>query len=452
MSTDPLERDDRPIAGTDELVEQFRAACKPRGHWRVGTESEMIGVYDADPGLGEAPPYEGERGIGAMLARIQCSEWTPMREGDTVIGLSGPGASITLEPGGQLELAARPVESSSQFASDLEIYERVVADASRELGIAWLGLGFRPFGTRDDVPWMPKKRYAIMREYLPTRGSLAHDMMKRTATVQVNVDYADEDDAAAKLKCAMSITSILTALYANSPIVDGAVSEYQSYRSAVWLDVDPDRCGLLPLAFEDGDLFRRYVEYALDVPMFFVARRGAYSPARGTTFRRFLADGFEGERATLNDWEIHLSTLFSEARIKRFMEVRGCDGGSHAMIVALGPLCLGLLYDDAARADATALTAGLSFGEREQLARDVCTGGLSARVAGRNHTLGDLARQLVDIAADGLSRVAPDEAGYLEPVRAIAQTGRTQADAVVDAWNAAGGDVAAAISSFRRFA
>jgi glutamate--cysteine ligase len=266
------------------------------------------------------------------------------------------------------------------------------------------------------------------------------------------VDYADEDDAAAKLKCAMSITSILTALYANSPIVDGAVSEYQSYRSAVWLDVDPDRCGLLPLAFEDGDLFRRYVEYALDVPMFFVARRGAYSPARGTTFRRFLADGFEGERATLNDWEIHLSTLFPEARIKRFMEVRGCDGGSHAMIVALGPLCLGLLYDDAARADATALTAGLSFGEREQLARDVCTGGLSARVAGRNHTLGDLARQLVDIAADGLSRVAPDEAGYLEPVRAIAQTGRTQADAVVDAWNAAGGDVAAAISSFRRFA
>jgi glutamate--cysteine ligase len=231
----------------------------------------------------------------------------------------------------------------------------------------------------------------------------------------------------------MSVTSLLTAAYANSPIVDGEVSAYATYRAEIWRFTDPDRCGLLPFVFEDGCTFERYTEWALDVPMFFVYRQG-YLPARGTTFRQFMTAGFDGHRATIDDWALHLSTLFPEARLKRFLEVRGCDSGSLGMICALGPLCRGLLYDDTARSEATALTAGLDFAQRLELQRDVARLGLAARVGGGPRTVLELARELVDIAADGLSRERPQELGLLEPLREIVETGRTQADAVVDLW------------------
>jgi len=438
-----------PLSSVDDLVANFHSACKPVEQWRVGTESEMIGVYDAAPDLGAAPPYEGDRGICALLARIEQTGWSPIRERGNVIALASGDAQITLEPGGQLELAARPVTDAADNEADLLAYERVVADPSRDFGIAWLSLGFRPFGRLEDVPWMPKGRYAIMREYLPTRGALAHEMMKRTATVQVNLDFGDADDAAAKLRAAMSVTSILTAIYANSPIVDGALSDYQSYRSRAWHDTDPDRCGLLPFAFEDGDMFRAYAEYALDVPTFFI-QRGDYFPAGGMTFRQFMAEGFGGTRATMQDWELHLSTLFPEARVKRFMEIRGCDSGARDMVLALGPLCRGLFYDADATAAATALTADLDYDRRLTLSKDVARLGL--RAAAGAHSVGDLAKQLVAIADDGLRRTAPNELRYLEPVREIVDTGRTRADIVADAWRDADGDPATIISAFRRFA
>jgi glutamate--cysteine ligase len=262
-------------------------------------------------------------------------------------------------------------------------------------------------------------------------------MMLRTATVQTNVDFVDEADALAIMRCLFGVTSILTALYANSAIVEGRPSGFQSYRAWIWRDTDNARAGLLPFVYERDDLFRAYTEWALDVPMYFVYR-GGYQPAGGMTFREFLARGWRDERANQSDWALHLSTLFPEARLKKFIEVRGCDCGSFATIAALGPLCRGLLYDPAARAAATALTAGMAFADRQRLADDVPRAGLAAHAGA--HTIGTLARELIAIAKDGLARQDPDAVALLAPLEDIAATGRTQADLAVAAWEKADGD------------
>lgn len=440
------QQDFSPVQSTEELLDYFVKGCKPRTEWRIGTEFESIGVCTHDQALGAAPAYDGQSGVGALLETLSENGWEPVREGSTIIALVRGAEQVTFEPGGQLELAARPVVHADELKVDLNRYIRELCDVSRRFGLAWLGVGFRPFGRLADVPWMPKGRYAVMREYMPTRGALAHEMMKRTATVQVNLDYGDEEDAGEKLRACMSITSILTAIFANSPIVDGAESGYQSYRSRVWLDTDPDRCGLLDLAFTGVPVFRAYTEWALDVPLFFVYRDG-YQPASGMTFRQFLRDGFRGHRATMEDWALHLSTLFPEARLKRFLEVRGCDSGSPAMVLALAPLCRGLFYDDVARRSAIALTAALDMAERRALIHEVARHGLRARVSKTGHLVGDLARELVAIARDGLGRQAPTELPYLEPVQAIVDSGRTQADALLDIWRSTGGDPRAVIAA-----
>lgn len=424
----------RPVESLDELVEYFVDACKPRSAWRLGTEHEVIGVYRSGK-PGSAVAYEG--GIGSVLAALSESGWTPIREGDNIIALSRGDESVTIEPGGQLELASRPVAKVEDAELDVCRFITELSLPSRDLDIAWLAAGFRPWGLLEDVPWMPKGRYRVMREYLPTRGRLAHEMMKRTATVQVNIDYSDLQDAASKLRCAMSVTSILTAIYANSPIVDGKVSEFQTYRAAAWLETDPDRCGLLPFVFEEGDLFRRYAEWALDVPMFFV-HVDDYVPANGMTFGQFMANGFQGRKPTLDDWSLHLSTLFPETRMKGYLEVRSCDSGSLGMVLGMAPLCRGLFYDEDACAAATALTADLGFTERVELTRQVPRGGLATR-AGKA-TLGELGRELIDIAEAGLKRQRSEELHYLEPLREIVDSGRTQADQFIDLWERTGGD------------
>lgn len=432
----------RPVESVDELVAYFTDACKPRERWRFGTEHELHGVM-LDGDIGAPIPYEGPRGVRAVLDSLTEEGWNPIMEGDHVIALSREQAQVTIEPGGQLELAARPVVHADAMCADLREYLTRLAQRSAAMRIAWLGVGFRPFGTLDDVSWMPKQRYEVMRAYMPTVGTLGHEMMKRTATVQTNIDYSDTGDAGAKLRCAMSITSILTAIYANSPIVDGKLTDYQSYRAMIWRDTDPARCGLLPFAFEGGDVFRAYTEWALDVPMYFVYR-GSYVPVGGITFRQFMRDGAGEARATLEDWELHLSTLFPETRIKKYMEVRGCDAGSFGMIMSLGPLCRGLLYDTQARDAATALTSHLDFAQRIALAEDVGRRGLNADAGGRR--VGDLARELVAIATDGLGRECPTEDGYLDPVRRIVESGRTQADALAELWTRTGGDPARVIA------
>jgi glutamate--cysteine ligase len=306
-----------------------------------------------------------------------------------------------------------------------------ILPAAEAVGITFLGVGFRPFGTLDDVPWMPKGRYVVMRAYLPSRGRLAHEMMKRTATVQANLDYLDETDAMEKLRLGLGLSSLVTAMFAASPLVDGKPSGYQSYRAACWLETDPDRCGLLPFAFSDSARFRDYTEWALDVPMFFLYRGGHYRPLdRTVTFRRFLVEGLGDERATLRDWELHLSTLFPEVRLKRYVEVRQADASSRELARALPCLWRGILYHVESRQAAWDLVGHWSFDERLDLYRRTPVEGLAARV--RGVPLVELCRELVSIARAGLSRLGSrDGAAMLEPLERIVAEGRTVADQIV---------------------
>ena len=434
--------DSAPITSVDELIAHFQGAEKPREAWRIGTEHELIGVRAAGPAIGTAPAYDGPDGIGAILDAFAGRGWTPVVERGHTIALTHGDDQITIEPGGQLELASRPMTDGRELPPDLAAHVAALGEISRPMGLAWLSIGLRPFGGRADVPTMPKQRYDFMRAYMPTVGSRGLDMMLRTATVQVNLDWSDEADAAAKLRALMSTTSILTALWASSPIVDGEVSGYQSYRAHIWRDTDNQRAGLLPFAFVRDDVYRAYAEWALDVPMYFI-HRGEYRAASGITFRQFLADGWQGERATRGDWGLHLSTLFPDGRMKKYLEVRGCDCGSMAMIAALGPFCRGLLYDEDARAAAIALTADLSFADRQRLADEVPRLGLATPVGKR--TVGELARDLVAIVQGGLRRLLPAVLPLIEPVAEIAASGRTQADHIIDVWQAGGGDPARVI-------
>jgi len=450
------EQDAVQIGSEHELVSYFEQAGKPRQEWRVGTEHELLGVY---PETGEAPPYDGPRGIGALLDWFAERGGTPVMETlataseydavfreaeagaaprDHMIALVRGESQLTIEPGGQFELAGRPVDDDRKNVHDLEEYVDALGRASRDLGIAWVIGGLRPFGTRDDIPWMPKQRYDVMRAYMPRVGTRGLDMMVRTATVQTNLDFENEADAAAKLRCLYSVTSILTALWACSPLVEDKVSGFQSYRAWIWRDTDNARAGILPFAFDREDIFHAYTEWALDVPLYFVYRGGYRMVPAGFTFRRFLAEGWQGQRATHTDWALHLSTLFPEGRLKKFIEVRGCDCGSFEMIEALAPMMRGLLYDPTARAAAIALTSGWTFEDRQRVADEVPRQGFATR--GGRRTLGELAKELVAIARDGLGRLAPASIPLLAPVEEIATTGRTQADRMVELWHQHRGD------------
>ena len=436
------EHDAAPVQSFDDLRAYFATAGKPPSQWRVGTEHELIGVVRT---TGEAPPYEGANGIAKLLAAFAANAGKPVIEHGHAIALARDDAQITLEPGGQFELAGRPVADDNEFADDLAAHVKELGEASQQLGLAWLSIGLRPFGTRADIPWMPKERYDVMRAYMPTVGTRGLDMMQRTATVQVNLDFADEADAAAKMKCLYSVTSILTALYAASPIVDEKVSGYQTYRAWIWRDTDNQRSGLMPFVFDRDDIFTAYTEWALDVPMYFVYRNGYHRVPAGLTFRTFMAEGWNGEHALRADWALHLSTLFPEGRLKKFIEVRGCDCGSMPMNAALAPLMRGLLYDTTARTAATTLTAKLSFAERQRVSDEVPRAGFATRAG--THTLGELAKELVAISKDGLGRVAPSALALLAPLEQIASSGRTQSDDIVDLWQRHAGDRPALIKA-----
>jgi glutamate--cysteine ligase len=429
-----------PVRSTADLLAYFATAGKPRAQWRVGTEHELVGVIR---GTGEAPPYDGPHGIGKLLAAFAAKSGKAVAENGHTIAIVRDDTQITIEPGGQFELAARPVADDRDLVADLDSYTSELAAHSRPLGLAWLACGLRPFGTRDSIPWMPKERYGVMRAYMPTVGTRGLDMMLRTATVQANLDFADEADAASKMRCLYSVTSMLTALFASSPIVDEKVSGFQSYRAWIWRDTDNARAGLVPFAYDRDDIFTAYTEWALDVPMYFVYRGGYVPVPANLTFRAYMRDGFQGHQATLSDWSMHLSTLFPEGRLKKFIEVRGCDCGSLPMIQALGPLTRGLLYDATARTAATALTATLSFADRQRVADEVPERGFATRAGA--HTIGELSKQLVAIAKDGLSRIAPQSVALLAPIEEIAATGRTQADKIVEVWQRHAGDRTALI-------
>lgn len=425
-----------PITSVDDCVAFLRSGETPREEWAIGTEHEKIGVLED---TFERIPYAGERGIGRLLERIaERDGWKPVLEGENLIALEKGGASITLEPGGQMELSGAPLKAIRETCREFNHHVDLVNDLSTDMGLVWLALGVDPFHRVPEIPVMPKRRYEIMREYLPTRGDLGLDMMHASATVQANFDFADEADMANKMRTAMGCTPIVSALFANSSIAGGSDSGYAAKRVAIWRDTDPDRCGLLHFVFDPGFGYRDYVEWALDVPMFFVMVDGTYQPARGTTFRTFIRDGFAGRRPTVDDWNLHLTTVFPEVRLKRIIEVRGADAVPRDFICALPAVWKGLFYDDAACAAAWSLVEGLSQEEREAAQVDVARRGLSAEIAGRSAL--DLARELVEISSEGLRAIAepagqdPDERSFLEPLREQLALGRSQGEILIDRW------------------
>jgi glutamate--cysteine ligase len=438
----------RPIAGIDELVTHFQRGAKPPSALKIGVEHEKLGVL-AD---GRAPDYEL---IRQLLEAMAARGWRPLEEQGRLIALSRPTCgTITLEPGGQLEHSGAPWATALAAVRDNDKHIDELLPLADALGIHFVGVGFRPFGTLDDVPWMPKGRYRVMRAYLPTRGGLAHEMMKRTTTVQANLDYESEQDAMDKLRVAMGLSSLVTSLFAASPLVDGRAERvdgraaWQSYRARAWLDTDRDRCGLLPFVFQPHARFADYVEWALDVPMFFVYRGGEYRPVGGISFRRFLRDGWQGERALPSDWELHLSTLFPETRLKTFVEVRQADASSRAMVRALPALWRGLLYDAEARRAAWSLVGDWPLAERLRVYAATPRAGLHGEAHGR--PMLHWCRELVAIARAGLDRLgAGDELPLLAPLERVVSDGRSVADDVAAEHARVGGDVARMIEYLR---
>jgi glutamate--cysteine ligase len=362
------------------------------------------------------------------MLRLPRFGYEPFLESGRPIAATCGSLSISLEPGGQLELSGRPFKCAHECARELRRHLALTRALGAELGQQWLGVGYRPFGTVADAQWMPKGRYGRMREHLSRTGRLALDMMTMTATVQANFDYRDEADMAFKVRAATSISSLVAALFANSPIVQGKESGYLSFRTQVWREMDPARCGLLEAAYRPNFGYHAYAEWALDVPMIFVRRNGTYRDPRGLTFRGFLAEGLEGERASMSDWEDHLTTLFPEVRLKKVIEVRGADGGTYEMCAALPALWKGLLYDRDALAAAEALI-DLPFAERVAFQESVAREALAARANG--HRALDLCRELVSFAAAGLKRqtsCGADEQPFLDPLRELIEEGRCPAE------------------------
>ncbi|MBC7950955.1 MAG: glutamate--cysteine ligase [Rhodospirillaceae bacterium] len=436
----PAKPSGEPITSKRQLVEYIASGCKPAEDWRIGTEHEKF-AYTLDDL--RALPYEGERGIKAMLLGLEKLGWHPVSEDGKVIALlDDTGASVTLEPGGQLELSGAPLDSIHQTCRETYAHLKQVKQIAAPLDIGFLGMGFQPKWKREDIPWMPKGRYKIMGEYMPKRGTKGLDMMLRTCTVQVNLDFASEADMVEKFRVSLALQPLATALFACSPFVEGKPSGLLSTRSDVWTDTDNDRCGMLPFVFEDGMGFERYVDWMLDVPMYFVYRDGKYMDASGQSFRDFMAGklpAYPGQLPTLGDWADHLTTAFPEVRLKKYLEMRGADGGPWRRLCALPAFWVGLLYDQGALDAAWDLVKDWTIEEREQLRADVPRLGLKAQVRGT--TVRDLSLEALRLSAQGLKNrrrfndSGRDESIFLDTLQAIAESGRTPAEEMLEAYH-----------------
>ena len=429
------------IEKVSQLVEYMESGSRPASQWRLGTEHEKFGFTKEDL---RPLPYEGERGIHAILTALMDKHgWKPVLEhGLPIALLDDTGASITLEPGGQLELSGALLDTLHETCREVNTHLKQVKSVCEPLDIAFLGMGFNPKWRRADMHWMPKSRYRIMREYMTKVGTLGQDMMSRTCTVQVNLDFGSEADMVQKFRVALALQPVATALFANSPFTEGQPNGYHSYRSRIWEDTDPDRTGMLPFVFEDGMGFERYTEYMLDVPMYFVYRDGNYINAAGQSFRDFLAGrlpAFPGERPTIKDWEDHLTTAFPEVRLKRFLEMRGADGGPWDQLCALPAFWVGLLYHQPSLDAAWDLSRDWSLEERLKLRHDVPRLGLNAKVRGRS--VQDMALELIDLSAEGLRQrnrldaSGANETGFLGPLRQTAESGKTPAEIKLERFN-----------------
>ena len=419
-----------------ELEAYFHDAGKPRERWRVGTEYEKVGIYRD---TGQAIPYFGKRSVDFILRElIERFGWEPEEQDGNIIALTRDKAQITLEPGGQIELSGEPCESIHCTYAEFDQHIRELLEVTEPLGIIFLGLGMQPVSRLEQIEWVPKQRYRIMAPYMLKVGKLGQRMMKQTATVQANIDYSDEKDAMAKFRTGMGLAPVLIAMFANSPICDGELNGYRSFREHIWTDTDRNRSGLLKFAFAPEVSFAHYVEYALDVPMYFIVRNKNYIDMTSVTFRQFLTSGYNGERATIEDWNDHLTTLFPETRIKRYLEIRSVDSQPPDLMPALSALVKGAFYDNDCLQAAWDLVKGWSWDERMQVYLDSHRDALAARV--RRYSLLDLARELVEIAWEGLRRqkqvndLGDDETIYLKPLKDLLSQGKCPADVLLEKW------------------
>jgi glutamate--cysteine ligase len=435
-----LAANDPRIENRDDLLAIFAKGEKPKDQWRMGTEHEKF-VYRTDDY--RAPSYDEPGGILALLNGLTRFGWTPVMEGGKIIALSGADGAVSLEPAGQFELSGAPLDNLHETCAETGRHLKQVKEIGAELGLGFLGLGLWPDKTREVLPIMPKGRYAIMLRHMPRVGSLGLDMMLRTCTIQTNLDYSSEADMVQKFRVSLALQPLATALFANSPFLEGKPNGYLSYRSHIWTDTDPARTGMLPFVFEDGFGYDRYADYMLDVPMYFVFRDGKYIDAAGLSFRDFL-DGrlsvLPGEKPTRSDWNDHLSTAFPEVRLKSFLEMRGADGGPWSRICALPAFWVGLLYDQTALDAAWGLVKHWSIADHQALRDAVPRLALKTPLPGGG-TLNDLARQVLDIADAGLkararlNSIGETEQGFLDPLREIVSSGKTLAERMLDAYH-----------------
>ncbi len=428
-----------PIERESQLAEYLAQGCKPKADWRIGTEHEKFG-YCKD--TLQPLPYAGERSIEAVLEGLRDRfGWAPVLEGDKIIGLVKDGANVSLEPGGQLELSGAPVETIHQTCDEVNVHLAEVKSVADKIGVRFIGLGAAPVWTHDEMPLMPKGRYKLMDAYMQRVGTHGTQMMRRTCTVQVNLDFGSEADMVQKMRVALALQPVATALFANSPFFEGKPNGHKSWRSRIWRDLDAARTGMLPFVFDDGFGFENYVQYALDVPMYFVYRDGKYIDALGQSFRAFMngeLPALPGERPTLSDWADHLTTIFPEVRLKKFIEMRGADGGPWRRLCALPAFWVGLLYDQTALDAAWDLAKGLDAETREGLRVAASVEGLQGKAGGVR--LHDLAHEAVAIAEAGLKARAmpgaggmiPDETHFLNAVKETVETGRTPADELLE--------------------
>ncbi|APX23979.1 MAG: glutamate--cysteine ligase [Rhodobacteraceae bacterium] len=428
-----------PIESQAQLAEYLEAGCKAKDDWRIGTEHEKFG-YLTD--THEPLPYDGPRSIRAVLEGLRDRYgWAPVSEGGHIIGLEKDGANVSLEPGGALELSGAPLETIHQTCDEVNEHLREVKDIADEIGVGFIGLGAAPEWMHDEMPLMPKGRYKLMDAYMGRVGTTGTTMMRRTCTVQVNLDFGSEADMVKKMRVALALQPVATALFANSPFFEGQPNGMKSYRSYVWRHLDSDRTGMLPFVFEDGFGFERYVDYALDVPMYFVYRDGTYVDALGQSFRDFLKGelpALPGEVPTLSDWADHLTTIFPEARLKKFIEMRGADGGPWRRLCALPAFWVGLTYDQGALDAAWDLVKDWDAPTREALRVAAADQALDARVEGIH--MHELARQTLDIAEAGLKArgctgaggLLPDETHFLNALKESVESGKVLADELLD--------------------
>ncbi len=448
MSLDRRTGESAPVRGVEDLVAWFRARERPPDGWKVGIEHEKLGIL---AGAVDPMPYGGPSGVEALLKAFSRYGYAPFEEGGHVIAAQHGGLTVSIEPGGQIELSGRPFKDIHEVAAELDRHLEKCHGLARDLGLEFLATGHRPWGTPASVPWMPKSRYQVMRPFLEARGRLAAHMMAMTGSTQASFDFGSERDMGEKLRVALAAQPALVAACANSPVVDGRESGWKSFRVEVWNHVDPARCGLLPFALDpgfDGEAYRRYAEWALDVPMIFLRRGGRYLPSGGRTFRALLLDGLDGERATLDDWEDHLTTLFPEARVKGVVEVRGADAVEPRLVKALAAFWKGILYSKESRDWAWDQVRRFTPAERRALMDAAGREGLPGR-APDGRTLREILLPLLEASAAGLCRQnccgqsGEDERVWLAPLRERAESGRSPADEALEAFRR-GGDRALA--------